>query len=162
MALSAFLTRSALSVFPLTMVPTPMLTVTFAPTTAGDYNTFESVILNNSSLNGLMLTALTGTAYVPGNPDILLPATSVDFGARYLQLGTQRVPFTIKNMGDTALNVDFAFDPSNVFGTTQAGTLTVGAFDEAVVWLTVTPQALGTTNGIMTLTTNSPDSLIRP
>ena len=32
MALSAFLTRSALSVFPLTMVPTPMLTVTFAPT----------------------------------------------------------------------------------------------------------------------------------
>jgi len=134
-----------------------VFTVTFAPTEAGDFNTFDSVILNNSSRNGIMLTTLHGTGYEEGTSDIFLPATSVDFGQRFLQLGTQRVPFTIKNMGDTNLTVDFAFDPSNTFGTAQDGTLTVAGFGEAVVWLTVTPQALGTANGVMTLTTNDGD-----
>ncbi len=131
------------------------LTFTFAVTHTGDYGDVVRNAAEFSCLTGGGTAEATFT--VIGPPQVRLAPTAIDFGAQLILSASPAQTVTLTNTGAAPLQLQ-EIASSAAFSHTHTCPAELPADASCALVLTFTPLTPGAHTGILTLTTNAPDS----
>lgn len=131
-------------------------TVTFAPTSAGDFN-LSALIYSNASARPLGV-ALTGKGVVLA-PAVTLSPTSLDFGSVAYGVASPPKTVTLTNSGNATLSITGVVPPSNTdFAVSSDCAATLAAGASCTITVIFTPTVGGSGTGVISVATNADSS----
>ncbi|MBN1350511.1 choice-of-anchor D domain-containing protein [candidate division KSB1 bacterium] len=131
------------------------LGVTFSPTVAGKSDA-ELTIASNDPDTPSVIRNMTGEGVKVEEQDIFVSADSLYFGG--VKIGESRTRyFWVKNVGELILNVSQIQSHDAQF-TVNPSSFSLEPQQFKYVYVTFTPQNLGTVNGSLTIYSDDPDS----